>query len=125
MTMRRPRWDGPRSLLSLLVAAAALSSSAALRGDEVNLIPGTTLKQAIGGRVRGQVQSESPGEVVVTLGANTTRVPTDQILSIRYDGQTATFQLAETRESGGQLAAAAELFKKAAAETVGRPFPYQ
>ena len=43
-------------------------------------------------------------------------MPTDQILSIRYDGQPATFQLAETRETAGQLAEAAELFKKAAGE---------
>ena len=47
----------------------------------------------------GQVQSESPSEVVVKLGANTTAVPTDQIVSIRYDGQPATLQLAETREA--------------------------
>jgi TolA-binding protein len=100
-------------------------SPAWLRGDEVTLIPGATVKQAIGGRVRGQVQSESPGEVVVALGANTTSVPTDQIASIRYDGQTATFQLAEARASSGLLPEAAELFKKAASETAGRPFPQQ
>ena len=56
---------------------------------------------------------------VVTLGTNTTAVPTDQIVSIRYDGQPATLQLAETRESAGQLAEAAELYKKAAGR--GRP----
>jgi tetratricopeptide (TPR) repeat protein len=105
-------------------AVAVVASSALIRGDEVTLIPGTTFKQAIGGRVRGQVESESPGEVVVKLGANTTTVPTDQVLSIRYDGQTATFQLAESRESAGQLAEAADLFKKAAGETAGKPFPH-
>ena len=93
--------------------------------DDVNLVPGTTFKQAIGGRVRGQVQSESPSEVVVVLGATTTSVPTDQIQSIRYDGQSASFPLAEARESGGQLAEAAELFKKAATESAGKPFPVQ
>ena len=93
--------------------------------DDVNLVPGTTFKQAIGGRVRGQVQSESPSEVVVVLGATTTSVPTDQIQSIRYDGQSASFQLAEARESSGQLAEAAELFKKAATESAGKPFPLQ
>jgi tetratricopeptide (TPR) repeat protein len=100
-------------------------TSAVIRGDEVLLIPGTTFKQAIGGKVLGQVQSESPTEVVVKLGVNETKVPTDQISSIRYDSQTATFQLAAARESGGQLAEAAELFKKAATETAGRPFPQQ
>src|SRR5438874_2100224 len=119
------RWAPPRVVGVALGALAVLVASALLRGDEVTLIPGTTFKQAIGGRVRGQVQSESPTEVVVALGANTTRVPTDQIASIRYDGQTATFQLAESRESAGQLAEAAELFKKAAGETAGRPYPQQ
>ena len=52
-------------------------------------------------------------------------VPTDQIQSIRYDGQSASFQLAEARESSGQLAEAAELFKKAATESAGKPFPLQ
>src|SRR5204862_6273017 len=108
-----------------LGAVAVVVSAALLRGDEVTLIPGTTFKQAIGGRVRGQIQSEAPSEVVVMLGVNTTSVPTDQIASIRYDGQTATFQLAESRESAGQLAEAADLFKKAAGETAGRPYPYQ
>ena len=75
--------------------------------------------------MRGQVQSESPSEVVVLLGATTTSVPTDQIQSIRYDGQSANFQLAEARESSGQLAEAAELFKKAATESAGKPFAAQ
>ena len=95
------------------------------RADDVNLVPGTTFKQAIGGRVKGQVQSESPSEVVVMLGATTSSVPTDQIQSIRYDGQSANFPLAEARESSGQLAEAAELFKKAATESAGKPFPVQ
>ncbi len=71
------------------------------------------------------MQSESPSEVVVQLGATTTKVPTDQIQSIRYDGQSASFTLGEAREVGGQLAEAAELFKKAAAESAGKPFPLQ
>jgi tetratricopeptide (TPR) repeat protein len=127
MSIRLARWVGPRLAATAFVTVAVVACCALLRGDEVTLIPGTTFKnaQAIGGRVRGQVQSESPTEVVVTLGANTTRVPTDQIASIRYDGQTATFQLAESRESAGQLAEAAELFKKAAGETASRPFPQQ
>jgi tetratricopeptide (TPR) repeat protein len=99
--------------------------SSAARADDVNLVPGTTFKQAIGGRVKGQVQSESPTEVVVLLGATSTPVPTDQIQSIRYDGQSASFQLAEAREASGQLAEAAELYKKAAAESAGKPFSVQ
>jgi tetratricopeptide (TPR) repeat protein len=109
------------------VAAAALAFTwgSAASADEVVLISGTTFKQALGGRVRGQVESESPGEVVVVLGATKTAVPTDQIQSIRYDGQSASFPLAESRELGNQLAEAAELYKKAATESAGKPFPLQ
>ncbi len=106
-----------------LVAALLLAGAA--RADEVMLVPGSTVKQAIGGRVRGQVQSESPSEVVVKLGSSTTTVPTDQIVSIRYDGQPATLQLAETREAAGQLAEAAALFKKAAGEAGDKPYVTQ
>jgi tetratricopeptide (TPR) repeat protein len=93
--------------------------------DDVNMVTGAKFEQAIGGRVRGQVQSESPTEVVVQLGATTTKVPTDLIQSIRYDGQSPAFALGEARESAGQLAEAAEQFKKAAADSVGKPYPLQ
>ena len=89
------------------------------------LISGSTFKQAIGGRVRGQVQSESPSEVVVQLGGTTTNVPTDQIVSIRYEGQSATFAVGQGRQTGGQLAEAAELFKKAATESANKPLALQ
>ena len=113
-----------KAMPAFLTLAMALSVGWAL-ADEVVLVPGASIKQAIGGRVRGQIQSESPGEVVVTLGTSTTSVPNDQIASIRYDGQPATLQLAETRESAGQLAEAAELFKKAAGEAADKPYVMQ
>lgn len=121
------RWDRSRLRLGLAasVAAAIVVWAGMLRADDVSLIPGATVKQAIGGRVRGTVKSETPSEVVVTLGTNTVTVPTDQVASIRYDGQSASFQLGETRESAGQLAEAAELYRKAASETASRPFPHQ
>jgi tetratricopeptide (TPR) repeat protein len=111
--------------IPFFAAVATLVVIADARGDDVNLIPGSTFKQAIGGRVKGQVQSESPSEVVVLLGATSTSVPTDQIQSIRYEGQSANFQLAEARESSGQLSEAADLFKKAATESAGKPYPLQ
>jgi tetratricopeptide (TPR) repeat protein len=101
--------------------AAALAVVAAAVADEVVLVPGAAVKQAVGGRVRGTVQSESASEVVVRLGANSITVPTDQVASIRYDSQPATMTLAETNETGGQLAKAADLYKKAAAEASGKP----
>jgi tetratricopeptide (TPR) repeat protein len=109
----------------LLSAALMMGWCGWARADDVTLIPGSNVKSATGTHVRGQVESESPGDVVVTLGATTTNVPTDQIQSIRYDGQSANFALAETREAGGQLAEAAELFKKAATESAGKPFAVQ
>jgi tetratricopeptide (TPR) repeat protein len=110
---------------ALLALALVLCGSGALFADEVVLISGTSFKQAIGGRVRGTVESESPSEVVVQLGAITTNVPTDQILSIRYEGQSATFPLAEARETSGQLAEAAELYKKAGSESANKPLALQ
>jgi tetratricopeptide (TPR) repeat protein len=113
--------------LGLWVAALAIGASGRARADDVTLISGSTFKPSIGGHVRGQIQSESPAEVVVLLGATNSSVPTDQIQLIRYDGQSASMPLAETREAGGQLAEAAELFKKAAAESAqaNKPFAVQ
>src|SRR5271156_4606630 len=118
--IRKPR---RRVVVSgLMVAGLAIAWCEVSKADDVSLVPGTTFKQAIGGRVKGQVQSESPSEVVVMLGATNTSVPTDQIQSIRYDSQSASFTLAEAREASGQLADAADLFKKAANESAGKPF---
>lgn len=129
MTTARSPFDPARLARAATAAAVLLAIAGALPSpalaDDVTLIPGTTVKAAIGGRVRGAVQSETPTEVVVTLGSNTTTVPTDQIVSIRYDAQSANYQLGESRESTGQYAEAAELFKKAAADTNGKPFPHQ
>ena len=62
------RPDRLRLVLAAVVAVAVVGAPALVRADDVSLVPGTTVKQAIGGRVRGKVQSESPTEVVVTLG---------------------------------------------------------
>jgi len=112
----------PKAMPAFLTLTMAVGWALA---DDVVLVPGASIRQAISGRVRGQIQSESPGEVVVKLGNNTTSVPNDQIASIRYDGQPATLQLAETRETAGQLAEAAELFKKAAGEAADKPYVRQ
>jgi tetratricopeptide (TPR) repeat protein len=106
----------------LLGASALAVAAAAARADNVNLVPGSTFKQAQGGIVRGIVQSESPSEVVVQLGASTISVPTDQIAGIEYNGQTQLIQLGETRMNAGQYDDAAAQFKKAAADSAGKPF---
>ena len=112
-----------RGIYAAGLVTSLLASGAV--GDELVLVPGAKLKQAISGRVLGQVQTETAREVVVSVGASTVSVPTDQILSIRYDGQPATLQLAESRENAGQLAEAAELFKKAAGEAADKPLVAQ
>jgi tetratricopeptide (TPR) repeat protein len=97
----------------------------AVKADEVVLTSGSTVKGAIGGKVRGTIQSESPSEVVVKLGNNTTNVPVGDIVSIHYDGQPPSMSLAEAKESANQLAEAADLYKKAAADAAGKPLVEQ
>ncbi len=114
----------PKAMPAFLTLVLTVAVGGAL-ADDVTLVPGASIKQAISGRVRGQIQSESPGEVVVKLGNSTTSVPNDQIATIRYDGQPAMLQLAETREAANQLAEAAELFRKAAGEAADKPYVRQ
>jgi tetratricopeptide (TPR) repeat protein len=102
-------------VLAVLVVAVSVTA------DEVSLIPGSTVKSAIGGKVRGTIQSESPSEVVVKLGNTTTNVPVADIVSVHYDGQPASFTLAESKEAANLLSEAADLYKKAAAEAAGKP----
>ena len=103
-----------------LSAALSLSLAATARADLVNLIPGSTLKVP-GGVVRGTVTAESATEVTVKVGNATQTVPVNQIASIRYDGRPGTFDLAAARESAGNLAEAADLYKKAATESESKP----
>lgn len=109
----------------IAVAGAAWLWSPVVRADEVALIPGSTIKQAIGGKVRGQIVSETSGGVVVQVGGAGVTVPIDQIASVRYDGQPASIQLAEIRESAGQLEDAVKEYQKAAADAANRPFILQ
>jgi tetratricopeptide (TPR) repeat protein len=108
------------ALLGLAIAVTTTVNRAAA-DDVVTLIPGTTFKQAIGRVVRGQVQSETSSEVVVELGATTTKVPADQVLSIRYDKQSPSYAMAESREAAGLFAEAAELFRTSAADANAEP----
>ena len=48
-------------------------------------------------------------------------VPTDQIVSIATTASPPSMVLAETNEAGGQVAKAADLYKKAAGEACGKP----
>jgi tetratricopeptide (TPR) repeat protein len=96
--------------LSLIVG---LSST--LHADDITLIPGSTVK-ANGSRIRGTIQSESPTEVRI----DSQTIPVDQIATISYTGQPPNLTLAESRESGGALGDAADLYQKAATEAAGK-----
>jgi tetratricopeptide (TPR) repeat protein len=87
--------------------------------DDVTLISGATFK-APGNRVRGTIQAETPTEVKVEGQA--TAIPVDQIASISYTGQPPNLTLAESRETGGALSEAADLYQKAAADAAGKDF---
>jgi tetratricopeptide (TPR) repeat protein len=117
-----PSRPGSSTLALALSLAATLAGAALVVADEVVLVPNATVKGSVGGRVRGTIQSESPSEVVVKLGASTINVPTGEIASIHYDNQPPSLALAESRESANQLAEAADLYKKAAGEAAGKPF---
>ncbi len=112
------------SVVAGIALGTAWAGSGASRADDVALVAGSTVK-SIGGRVRGQISAETPTELTVKLGASTQTVPIDQVASIRYDGQPANMTLAETRELAGSYAEAADLYKKAAAESSAKPFVMQ
>jgi tetratricopeptide (TPR) repeat protein len=98
------------SLAAFLLLAAAISA------DTVELTKNATLKVA-GGQIKGTIASESSTEVKI----GTQTVPVEDIASVTYDGTPANFALALTRENGGLLADAADLYKKAASEAAGKP----
>jgi TolA-binding protein len=102
-----------------------LAASSWLRADDITLVTSTTVKDAVGGHVRGDIQSESVKEVTVKLGNNTIHVPNDQIVTIAYSKTPPSMALAESRENAGAFAEAAELYKKAVGEASGAPFAQQ
>lgn len=101
---------------------AAVSSALPARADLVNLVPGSTVKGASGGAVRGTVVAEAPAEVTVRVGNADQKVPAAEIASIRYDGRPPSLDQAVAREEAGALAEAADLYKKAAADASTKPF---
>src|SRR4051794_41334429 len=118
MSHRRTR------LLTILASSMALPLASLSMGlaDTVTLTPDATTKGAAGGLVRGTVTSESPARVEVKLGTTITSIPTNEVVSITYDGHPASLDQAQAKESANALGEAAELYKKAAAEASGKPF---
>lgn len=104
---------------SLLVVLGLISVSI---GDVVTLTADATTKGAAGGLIRGTVISESPTKVEIKLGNTVTPIPTNEIVSITYDGDPASLEQAVLKEAGNLLVEAADLYKKAAAEAAAKPF---
>ena len=118
MTPRRKRLL-PILATSLLLPLASISATL---GDIVTLTPDATTKGAAGGMVRGTVISESPTKIEVKLGNTVTPIPTNEIVSIKYDNDPASLEQARIKEAANALAEAADLYKKASAEASARPF---
>ena len=115
----------PRRLLPVGSLALALAFATTALADDITLVTGSTVKGAVSGHVRGDIQTETPKEVTVKIGGTTLTVPTDQIVSISYTGHPASLDLAESKEAAGALADAADLYKKAAADASEKPFVQQ
>jgi tetratricopeptide (TPR) repeat protein len=102
-------------MLPALIAALAVSAAA----DELILVPNATFK-APGGRIRGQIQEETPTIVRIQAPTGLQEVPVEQIESVTYEGQPSSVLLAQTREASGDLAGAAEMYKKAISDSGGK-----
>jgi tetratricopeptide (TPR) repeat protein len=104
---------------SLILPLVAITASL---GDIVTLTADATTKGAAGGLVRGIVVSESPTKVEVKLGEKITVIPTNEIVSISYDGLPSSYDQAKKAEGENSLIVAADLYKKAATEAASKPF---
>ena len=115
-----------RRFLPLLASTALvpLVALSATFGDVVTLTADATTKGAAGGLIRGTVISESPTKIEVKLGNTVTPIPTNEILSIEYDGDPPSLEQAKVKELANALPEAADLYKKAAgeAEKAAKPF---
>ncbi len=118
MSHRRSR------LLTVLASSLALplASITASFGDIVTLSSDASTKTSKDGLVRGTVISESTTKVEVKLGNTVTPIPSNEIVSIKYDGQPASLEQAQAKEAANSLMEAADLYKKAAAEASSKPF---
>jgi tetratricopeptide (TPR) repeat protein len=97
-------------------AVITMFLAAAVWADTVELTKNASLKVP-GGQIKGAISSETSTEVKI---ADKT-VPVEDIASVSYDGTTASFALASTRENSGNLTEAASLYQKAVAEASGKP----
>lgn len=84
--------------------------------DEVVLVQGSSV-QAPGGRIRGQIQSETPEEIQI----DGRTVPLDQVAEVNYEPSNLSLTQARLQENNGNFEQAAGLYQKAASESSARP----
>jgi tetratricopeptide (TPR) repeat protein len=109
-----------RSMPALVVLTAVTA-----RADEIALVPGAATK-APGNRIAGTIQAESPENVTIKPATGDAReVPVEEIASVTYSGQPASFPLAETREAAGNVDEAVEQYDNAAKQAAGKPLIQQ
>jgi tetratricopeptide (TPR) repeat protein len=104
----------------LSVTLVVLLPAAVARGDDILLIPKSTVPNAIGGKIKGTIQSETAAEVRVTVNGKEVAVPVDQIDEIEYTGLPQSYSIARARESSNSLTQAAESYQKAVGEANGK-----
>ncbi len=112
----------PWTVLASALALPLIAITTTALADTVNLTSDATTKGAAGGVVRGIVVSESAAKVEVKLGNTVTAIPTNEVASITYDGHPASLDQAQAKEGANALLEAADLYKKAAAESSGKNF---
>ena len=110
----------PGTVLASALALPLLAIASPSLADVVNLTSDATTKGAAGGVIRGTVISESASKVEVKLGNTVTTIPTNEVVSITYDGHPASLEQAQAKESANSLLEAADLYKKAASEASGK-----
>lgn len=106
--------------LSVALALALLIAPKAW-ADDILLVPKSTVPNAVGGKVKGTIQSETAAEVRVTVNGKEVAIPVDQIDEIDYTGMPQSYTIARVREANNTLAQAAESYQKAVGEASRSP----
>lgn len=109
--------------ISLLCLALGFGTQAWAQTDEIQLKPAAG---QTGGRIiRGTITAESPREIKIQVGGKSETIAVDDLADIDYAGTPPAFLEGEQREKAGDVAAALESYKRAAASAGLKPFVAQ
>ena len=107
----------------LSMTAMLIGSAAWAQTDEIQLKPAAG--QASGRIIRGSITAESPKEIKIQVGGKSETIALDDLADIDYAGTPPAFLEAEQREKAGDVNAALESYKRAAAAAGLKPFVAQ